>query len=443
MDDPFYNLYNIIFDTAKNINFNLTYQYYDELGGNNPQLLHWPANIQNTHEDGYKQLLKSQIIFHDQEPILFNHFKNDWINIIARYNKLQTNHLVSNSEKNSPDKDALLEASGWHDFYWFSNGFLSLEWFRYYRYAGYLENKWAPTKTFSSYNRILHDREHRLIVAGHLLKNFKDKSILSCHASDDFVVNKKFNLYQQECVDACDKNIFLNTQNRISDNFAFAIDTKDFEDSFCHVVTERIFYESRIHLTEKVFRPIICCRPFILVSSKGALQYLKNYGFKTFDKYWSEDYDNIDNHAERLDAVLDIMNYIGSLTNAQMLQLLREMQDILVYNRRHFYNEFQNIITNELWSNLAYALNQDNGITVLYDQIIDNLTPNEYEFIANYSDISDILDDNSRDVYYYCINHLIKERPNENIIRPYVRLNAKHFVSFYRGANYKKVNNLR
>ena len=417
MNDPFFNLYHIIVDTCFNSNFNLSYFYFNELGDNNPFGLVDTTVFKNDFDIEIDYLRKRKIIFHDQEPILFDNFAKEWDIRIATANRLQTNHILSNSEINSADKDKLLSKSGWSDFYWFSNGFLSLDWYRYYRYANYLEHNWSPTKTFSSYNRILKDRQHRLLIANHLYNNYQDKCVLSCHSDDGA------------------NNIFINTSNNISTNLSYKIDVPDFIDSFCHIVTERIFYEDRIHLTEKAFRPIVCCRPFILVSSPGTLKYLKNYGFKTFDKFWSEDYDNIINHDKRIESVCSIIDKLGSLSQSEILNMLNAMKDILLYNRRHFYGLFETNITNELYTNLYAALAHTNTKESIFKQILANLTIAELDLIKNSNVELDF--DNPEEDYFQqsvltnTLNNTFKKDTDEQVIRPFVIKYLKHFKYYY------------
>lgn len=353
--DPFYNLYNIIIDSNKDIKASM----FKNLGDSDPtDLAVADFGIEfdiNNIEDYAMAIQQQYLIFHDQEPINFEHQKDKWAKSKILFNKGQTNHILGNSEINSIEKDALLSFTGWKDFYWFSNGFLALEWYRYYQYASYLEEQWEPQFLFSCYNRIIKNRPHRTAIAKALLKLDHKKIILSYTGEDD-----------------ASSSIVINTTNTNRENMAYTILTEDFANSFCHIVTERLFDEDRIHLTEKVFRPIVCCRPFILVSSPGSLQYLKSYGFKTFDKFWDEGYDNIQDHNKRIEAIIKLINTIQD-TNA-----LNEMRSILIYNRNHFYNEFKQIITNELWSNLKNASdNKDsNGI---WKQIIATLTVEQIE----------------------------------------------------------------
>ena len=60
---------------------------------------------------------------------------------------------------------------------------------------------------------------------------------------------------------------------------------------------------------------------------------LKDIGFKTFDSYWSEDYDNF-THIERMKKILDIVDWISVQYNVHKLK--QEMQSILEHNFNHY-----------------------------------------------------------------------------------------------------------
>lgn len=88
--------------------------------------------------------------------------------------------------------------------------------------------------------------------------------------------------------------------------------------------------------TEKTLRPIIFKTPFLLMAGKGTLQKLKDIGFKTFDHWWSEDYDNYA-HFERMEKILDIVEWISVQYNVNKFK--EEMTSILEYNHNHYVNQ--------------------------------------------------------------------------------------------------------
>lgn len=114
--------------------------------------------------------------------------------------------------------------------------------------------------------------------------------------------------------------------------------------TFCELVTET-FSENGIHtnftdnlgvlISEKLFKPLLACRPFILNANPHTLAELKKLGFKTFDKYWDEGYDNIIDINQRHDKLLDIISYINNKPNNELSSILIDMKEILLYNRAH------------------------------------------------------------------------------------------------------------
>jgi len=118
--------------------------------------------------------------------------------------------------------------------------------------------------------------------------------------------------------------------------------------SFLHVVSETI-WQNKIHLTEKVFKPIVLHQPFVVLQAPGSLQYLRSYGFRTFGDWWDESYDDIQDPQERMQAIADIVNWIST---QDLYKLRDEMAHVLEYNFHHFYNELPNIALDELGQNV-------------------------------------------------------------------------------------------
>ena len=88
--------------------------------------------------------------------------------------------------------------------------------------------------------------------------------------------------------------------------------TKDYEATDIEVVLETLFDDDRLHLTEKSLRPIACGQPFVLAGTYQSLEYLRNYGFKTFNTVWDESYGQIANPKKRLTAIVDLMQEISA-----------------------------------------------------------------------------------------------------------------------------------
>ena len=63
-------------------------------------------------------------------------------------------------------------------------------------------------------------------------------------------------------------------------------------DCFLNIVTETLFNSESIFISEKTYKPIYLCQPFIIFGNPHTLKKLKQLGYKTFDKWIDESYDN-------------------------------------------------------------------------------------------------------------------------------------------------------
>ena len=68
--------------------------------------------------------------------------------------------------------------------------------------------------------------------------------------------------------------------------------------------TETLHENETIFLSEKIFKPIYCCQPFIVFGNPGTLKELHNLGFKTFSDFWDESYDEDYNFTSRLGKIM-------------------------------------------------------------------------------------------------------------------------------------------
>jgi hypothetical protein len=120
------------------------------------------------------------------------------------------------------------------------------------------------------------------------------------------------------------------------------------KNSLLQVVTETVYEEDTLHLTEKIFKPIVMQMPFVLVGAKNNLEYLRSYGFKTFGDFWDESYDSMDNN-DRISAVIKVLKDLNNLSLKEKAQLQKQIAPIVQHNFDWFYsNEFENLLWEEL-----------------------------------------------------------------------------------------------
>lgn len=321
---------------------------------------------------------QGRVFFFDQEPMIKGVDDKLWDYIF------QEPTIFANSELDSADKAYVKEKyPNFVDWYYFSHGLVSREWLLdyQYRYAGWSDNK----KCLLDANLITGFRQYRIYLLYLLLK--KDSvgyefNHISFNGSVDWVEDlKKFD--HLELLKINDLVEVINGYNNSYDNFAKNniknrlkqqyVSLDHYSQSNLILVAETVFSENKKHLTEKIFKPISTGKPFVLAGGYHNLQYIKKYGFKTFDVCWNEDYDNIRDPKTRAQEIINLIDDISlpkferysdgridielyPVHVNERLKKLKYAHDIAADNRKYFWsNEFYNLLINEAVENLERA----------------------------------------------------------------------------------------
>jgi len=292
-----------------------------------------------------------QLFVENNAPLLMRNIRN-------RPGNVYDLCLLLHSEKNSPQVNVYRQMNFIPVYYW-SHALIALDWFRYAQNVKF--QKKVQTKPFLVYNRAWSGtREYRLKFADLLIEH---NLVDSCQTSvglvdnDVYYNNHKFTNQQWKPKNQLE-NYFQ--ENYTTSCYSADFDIDDYNSTDFEIVLETLFQDSRIQLTEKILRPIACRQPFILASTLGSLDYLRSYGFKTFDSIIDETYDTVTDHYERLQAIIEVMKTIKNWTPYERESKMQEILTIVDYNQKYFFSkEFFNLITSELKDNLY------NGIKIL------------------------------------------------------------------------------
>jgi hypothetical protein len=96
-------------------------------------------------------------------------------------------------------------------------------------------------------------------------------------------------------------HLFDNTWGDAEVNPAAYIDT------YFSVVTETIFDYPYTFRTEKIWKPMIMCHPFVVAANRGYYRDLHSAGFQTFRHLIDETFDQIDDPKDRADRIVDVV----------------------------------------------------------------------------------------------------------------------------------------
>ena len=195
---------------------------------------------------------------------------------------------------------------------------------------------------------------HRLGMIYELQRrNLLDKGMISCTNYENVVESKKSNwidddvntdTYMDQFQDfKKNKNKFIsllpiNFDNKINSHFDKTFDeTHIFDHSFLWVSNETKKEHSGIFITEKTYKAIAYGNPFVINGDNGSLAYLKIMGFKTFDKWWDESYDN-DNSHTKIKKIADIIEELHKKDVNELKIMYNEMMPILKHNKNLLQN---------------------------------------------------------------------------------------------------------
>ena len=379
----------------------------------------WPhgsKNINNLNTlynfDWYKSSIFPALWCNDQEPLDYEFYSKHserphgaWISILKSLNlycssknlnyrpNIFEKGILLHSEKRSHNLEKYQADNELIPVYYWSHAVIARDWFRYAEYETFQKR---TKKTFLIYNRAWSGtREYRLrfsdlLVERNLINQCQTSNNpvdpdLSIHYTDHKFSNPKWRPTNML------ENFLLPTTADTCSSADF--NTTDYETTDIEVVLETLFDDDRLHLTEKSLRPIACGQPFILGGTHGSLEYLRGYGFKTFDTIWDESYDQIADPEERLTAVVNLMQQISAWDQSTKKNKLTQAQEIANYNRQWFFSQnFFDLVINELKTNLKLALeelDQCNNYTLWCDRWTHLLSyPEVVEFLNTNQDLN-------------------------------------------------------
>lgn len=183
------------------------------------------------------------------------------------------------------------------------------------------------------------------------LNNLKEDNIISVHTPfkdlsiDDHIEKLKLS---KEYLDSLPWIYDIQDYHPSITSLKTEPERKAYRDTYLNFVSETYFEHTtpneyndfELDMTDKCTKPIVSMQPFILHAQPGALQYLKDIGFKTFDKWWDESYDLDKDHNLRYKKLLDLYRKFTKASHSELTEMLYEMYDVLDFNKNH-YDEYK------------------------------------------------------------------------------------------------------
>ena len=199
------------------------------------------------------------------------------------------------------------------------------------------------------YNRRAH--AHRKILVYNILKDrlLKDNTLFSLGYEKEY--NDKVNIesiagYTEDLNQA--KNIFEyftelkedisfdKNLNLYRDSPGLLFKIEDHQKTFVSLVTETLVENDKLFFSEKTYKPILAQQPFIIMGNPNSLKYLKSIGFKTFDRWWDESYDEETNFKIRFEKILNVVRKICSMSYDELYTIRKELESVCIHNYKHY-----------------------------------------------------------------------------------------------------------
>ena len=130
-------------------------------------------------------------------------------------------------------------------------------------------------------------------------------------------------------------DVDVNTNN-CADIHAINSISEYYHQSAVCLVTETWAEGRKLFISDAVLAPILHRTPFLLIGCRGSLSFLRSKGFKTSGDIIDERYDDIEDDAERWDAVLTQVEKLGK--EQTIFSIKEQLREALDYNLNHMFD---------------------------------------------------------------------------------------------------------
>lgn len=220
----------------------------------------------------------------------------------------------------------------------------------------WLQAKWTIESTYQQWNKnkiflafYRRPTANRLGIASHLYHNHNEKSLIhfSCGTGNEKVDHyelDKLLTYNVESVEKASRLIphlpiwynnkvedLTNIENSVINEHVDTIHKTIYQDILIDIVAETHVLGNTFFPTEKTVRPMWLKKPFIIFGSKNYLDYLHQMGFRTFNDFWSEEYDGFKGR-DRFNKILKLIDSIALKSTDELEKIYWDMQYTLDYN---------------------------------------------------------------------------------------------------------------
>ena len=192
---------------------------------------------------------------------------------------------------------------------------------------------------FLSYNRMI--RANKVYFVYKILKKkLNKKGLISLGKIDEYEshydINQRIIKYLSKITP-----LRIDDESDLNVNLCFNVKYEDYEKTFMSIVTETLVDNDTLFITEKTWKPIIVGHPFIVYGNVGTLKYLKDLGYRTFDRWIDESYDEENDHFKRCHMIIDEIEKFKNYSIEDLTKIREEMFETCNHNKKHYYKRLK------------------------------------------------------------------------------------------------------
>lgn len=179
----------------------------------------------------------------------------------------------------------------------------------------------------------------RLKIMRHLYENYKDDSFIS-YQEFGMCGETKLNEYFEDDINWANNHTPV-VYDKLFENREYDFEAilgatrKPYTKYFLEITSEPNIIDNS-WITEKTIKNLYLGKPFIMFSGPHSLKLLKENGFKTFDNWIDESYDEIINSYDRLEAIKKEIDRLAGKSYTELEAFQQQMLPVFEHNRKMF-----------------------------------------------------------------------------------------------------------
>ena len=169
-----------------------------------------------------------------------------------------------------------------------------------------------------------------------LIKNqYFDRNQLRSDKDELYDLIAWFNQFEQKGFNVLDWD-YPNHQNDVFSSLKYTTKSH-YADTIFNIITETTCDTNSLNLTEKSFKGIANCHPYLVIGDVNTHKHIKDLGFELYEDLIDYSFDSIDDSEIRLNSALKEVKRIYNIGESGILEWYKKNVDKIEYNKSKFF----------------------------------------------------------------------------------------------------------